>query len=175
MAVVLGWGADVWTGIAVGVASLVIGLIAWRFPRHPRKAPPTAGGARVGASAGDGDLVLETSHHLPVYDLPGGGQKPGEWLIAVTLYNRGPRPVCVSSWGVRVPSGDNIVALAPVTQFEPRLPHWIQPGTNGTWYMEADEVRRIAAERGIAFDGMVAWVSLADGRRITAPKGLPLK
>lgn len=171
----LGWGADVWTGITIGLAGLVLGLIAWRFPRHPRKLAPAAGGAGGSASAGDGDLVVETSHHLPVFDLPDGGQQPGDWLIAVTLYNRGPRPVCVSSWGVRVPGGGNIVALAPVTPFEPRLPQWVPPGTNGTWYLETDEVRRIAAERELAFGDMVAWVSLADGRRITASRGLPLK
>ncbi len=153
--------------VAPGVVGLLITVIAWQFLRNPRKPPPTV--------AGDVALVVEAANRMPVYDLPDGSQTPGEWLVGVTLYNRGDRRVCVSSWGVRVPDGSNIVALAPVTSFEPRLPHWVEPGTNGTWYLQTDEVRRIAAERGLAFGDMRPWVSLADGRRVEAPAGIPLK
>jgi hypothetical protein len=82
--------------------------------------------------------------------------------------------VCVDSFGVRVPDGGNLVVPRPATPFEPPLPHWVEPGTNGTWYLDAAGVRRIAAERGVSFEDMRAWVSLADGRRISAPAGLPL-
>ena len=44
------------------------------------------------------------------------------------------------------PDGSNIVVLSPVTPFEPRLPHWVQPGTNGTWSLDSDELRRVAVQ-----------------------------
>jgi hypothetical protein len=48
---------------------------------------------------------VATSNHLPVAVLPDGRHTSGEWLVAVTLYNRGERRVCVESFGVRVPDG----------------------------------------------------------------------
>jgi len=176
------WSAGVWTALGLGLAvlGLLITVIAWQFPRHPRKpAPAVAGQGSAGPSPQvqptDADLVIEVENHMPVYDLPDGSRAPGDWLLGVTLYNRGTRRVCVSSWGVRLPDGGNIVTFEPVTPFEPRLPHWVEPGTNGTWYLEPAQVRRIASERGANFDDMRAWVSLADGRRVTAGKGVPLE
>jgi hypothetical protein len=156
-----------WTavGLLLGVVSLAATLAAWWFPRHPRRSAHEAATAL---------LLVEVSNHLPVFDEQDGSQRTGEWLVAVTLRNRGPAPVLVRSWGIELPGQRNLVVPGRTTSFEPALPHWVQPSTSGTWYVEAVEVRQRAAEQGVSFEDMTAWVALDDGRRFEARRGLPL-
>ena len=160
--------AGQWTavGIVLGVVSIAATLAAWWFPRHPRQ--------RAAERLSAAQLIVEASNHLPLFDQPDGSQRAGEWLVAVTLLNRSTAQVLVRSWGIELPDKRNLVVPVRATRFEPALPHWVLPGTSGTWYVEADEVRRRAAAEHINFDDMTAWVTLDDGQRLTAPRGLPL-
>lgn len=80
----------------------------------------------------------------------------------------------VTGWGFLLPGGKRLVVQTPATTWEPRLPHWVPSADRASWFMEARDVRSVATAQRIAFQKMVPFVQLADGREICAPKGVPL-
>lgn len=64
---------------------------------------------------------------------------------------------------------------APTTTWEPRLPHWIPPGDEATWYLNADEARSQAAKAKVKLKHMRAYVTFADGRQVKADRAIPLR
>lgn len=149
--------------VILGVAALVIGLVAWLRPRAPKQVTAPHQTARV-----------EVANCIPVYDLPDGSTDLGEHFIGVTVLNGESAPVRVMGWGLLLPGNRRMVVTRPQTNFEPRLPHWVDPGDQAQWFLDADEVRRQQATLGCKFDDMIAYVSLADGRELKAPGGVPL-
>ena len=151
-------------GLGIGGASVAVALIAWRWPRSPKV-----------ESAPHDLLRVEVSNQFPVFDLPDGTRDVGDHLVAVTVRNGTDRPAKITSWGLRLPDGQSVVVLSPTTTWEPRLPHWVQPGDEATWYFDPAELRRIAAEHKIAFESMCAFATVGDGRSLLADRGVPLK
>src|SRR3954470_1871902 len=96
------WSGDVWVSLGIGAAGLIVAAVAWLFPRSPRESVPAAEPAppvpaetpRAPAVEPDPELVVATFNHLPVAVLPDGRHTSGEWLVAVTLYDRGEWRVC---------------------------------------------------------------------------------
>lgn len=112
---------------------------------------------------------------MPFFNEADGTVEFGGDLVGVTAHNGTERPVRATGWGVTLPGRRHIVAMTPTTRWEPSLPHWTQPGDEATWYLTVAEARRLAAEQRCAFADMVAYVSFADGRQISAASGLSLK
>lgn len=151
------WG--VFGGI-VGVIGVFVAVVAWRWPKSPHGEPI-------------GQVKVEVAYVMPVFDMPDGSQDFGEDLVSVSVKNGTPAAVKATSWGIALPNG-NIFVTHPTASWEPRLPHWIKPGDDASWHIKVDELRRIAAERQIRFDDMIAFVSFANGEAIRAEKGVPL-
>ena len=150
-------------GIGLGAGSLTLGIGAWLWPRTGARRRPHE------------QLRVTVSNHIPVFDQADGSKRLGDHLVAVTVSNGTERPVKATGWGVHLPGKRNLVALAPTTTWEPRLPHWVQPGDEATWYLDAERVRSQAAELSCRFDDMHAYVSFADGREVLADRGIPLE
>jgi len=119
-------------------------------------------------------LRVDVSNHFPKFDHPDGSQTLGDPLVAVIVRNGTARPVHVTGWGTRVPDGRTLIVTQPTTPWEPRLPHWVAAGDSATWYLDTEDVRQRAESEGWAFDDMIAFVNFADGREVTADRGLPL-
>jgi len=119
-------------------------------------------------------LRVDVSNHFPIFDRPDGSQTMGDHLVAVIVRNGTARPVHVTGWGTRGPDGRTLFVTQPTTPWEPRLPHWVAAGASATWYLDAQAVRQRAKSEGWAFDDMIAFVDIADGREVTADRGLPL-
>jgi hypothetical protein len=162
------WDASTWFGAiasAVAVASLGLAYLAWQHPRSPKPPAPKPH-----------ELVrVEVANMFPVFDEPDGSQTLGDHLIGVTLRNGSERQVRAVGWGVQLPGDRKLVARVRAAAWEPTLPHWVQASDHATWHLEADEMRTQARAHDLDFTKMVAYVSLADGRTISADGGLPLK
>jgi hypothetical protein len=131
-------------GAATGVVALVWQVITWR-----------QGGA----------VVTVTAHQaFPTY-----GDELGEPHVNVSARNSGRSPVTVKGWGLRLPDGGTMVNFNPAPWSSP-LPHRLEPGTDGSWYMSTREVARFCAKQGVKQQDMIAFVDLADGRTISAKK-----
>lgn len=164
------WDSGTWVGIGLalffGVAGLASGFWFWWRPRAPKDAK---------APENHEMLRVEVSNEFPVFDHPDGSRSVGDHLVGVTARNGSRGAVRATGWGLSIPGNRTIVAPAPTTIWEPRLPLWIQPRDAATWYFDADELRRQAASLETPFDKMVAFVRFADGREIRADRGVPLK
>lgn len=144
----------------VALIGVVVAFLAWWKPRILKSA---LRGLRV-----------EVSNIFPVFDLIDGSQRLGDHLVGVTLRNGTEHSVKVTGWGVQLPGAEKVVVMRPTTAWEPRLPHWVPASDEATWHFDPVEIRRISSERGAAYKKMRAYVRLADGRTVWAPKGVPL-
>lgn len=150
-------------GIALSAGGVVLGIGAWLWPRTgPRRRRHER-------------LRVTVSNHFPVFNRGDGSQRLGDLLVAVTVSNGTDRPVKATGWGVHLPGNRNLVAFAPTTTWEPTLPHWVQPGDEATWYLDAERVRSQAAELSCRFKDMRPYVSFAGGREVLADRGIPLE
>ncbi len=141
-------------------------------------------GARLAAPQGEAShaseppkheqLRVDVSNHFPVFDRADGSQTMGDPLVAVIARNGTARPVRATGWGARGADGRTLIVTQPTTRWEPPLPHWIAAGDEATWYLDAADVRQRAESEGWAFEDMIAFVTFADGREVTADRGLPL-
>jgi hypothetical protein len=129
-------------GAITGVAALAWQIITWRQ---------------------SGAVVAVTAHQA----FPAYGDQLGEPHVNVSARNSGRSLVTVNGWGLRLPNGRTMVNLNPVLWSSP-LPHRLEPGADGSWYMPTHEIARFCAEHGVRQQGMIAFVNLADGRTISA-------
>lgn len=129
-------------GALTGVAALAWQVITWR-----------QGGAVVTVSA------LQA---FPTY-----ADQLGEPHVNVTARNSGRSPVTVNGLGLRLPDGRTMVVPSPASWSSP-VPHRLEPGADGSWYMPTAEVARFCADNGIKQQDLIAFVRLADGRTISA-------
>lgn len=150
-------------GAAATVAGVIVAMLAWLRPRAV---------ARRGAA--HERLTVEVANQFPVFDRRDGSSELGGHLVAVTARNGTPDSVKAVGFGLRLPGERRMVARVPATAWEPRLPHWIQPSGEATWYFDAEQVRQQGSELGCSFDEMRAYVSFADGREVSASRGVPL-
>lgn len=159
------WNDPLWVpvGLAIGTVGVVLTLLLWYKPRSPKRLPAAHQTVRV-----------EVANSFPVYHQQDGSRDVGEHLIGVTVLNGEAAPIKVLGWGLLLPEGRRMVITRPQTSFEPRMPHWVQPGDQALWFLDADEVRRQRAHIGCKFEQMIAYVSLADGRELKAENGVPL-
>lgn len=153
-----------WVGIALTVAFGVVGIATWRWPRSPKAVP----------AAEHEELRVEVSNHVPVFGHPDGSLSAGDHLVAVIARNGTDRRARATGWGIRIPDGRTLVVTTPTTMWEPRLPHWLQPGDEATWYLEANALREQAGALGCSYDDMRAFVHFADVREVQSDRGVPL-
>ena len=66
-----------------------------------------------------------------------------------------------------MPDGQNMIVPNPAPWSSP-LPHRLEPGADGNWYVATPAVARVCAEHGIRQQDVIAFVNLADGRRVSA-------
>jgi hypothetical protein len=129
-------------GALTGVAALAWQVVTWR-----------QGGAVVTVTA---------FQAFPTY-----GDQLGEPYVNVSARNSGRSPVTVNGLGLRLPDGRAMV-MPSLPSWSSPLPHRLEPGADGSWYMPTAEVARFCADNGIKQQGLIAFVQLADGRTITA-------
>ncbi len=129
-------------GAVTGVAALAWQVITWR-----------ESGAIVAVTA------LQA---FPTY-----GDRAGDPHVNVTARNTGRSPVTVNGWGLRLPDGRTMVVPNPAPWSSP-VPHRLEPGGDGSWYLPTAEVARFCAEHGVRQQDMIAFVNLADGRSTNA-------
>jgi hypothetical protein len=129
-------------GAVTGVAALAWQVISWRQ---------------------SGAVVAVTARQAS----PVSGDHAGEQLVIVSARNSGRSPVTVNGWGLRLLGGGAMVSFNPVPGSSP-MPLRLEPGADGSWLLPTHEVARFCAERGVRQQDMIAFVDLADGRRIRA-------
>lgn len=129
-------------GALTGVGALTWQVITWRQ---------------------SGAIVTVTAlQAFPTY-----GDHAGEPHVNVSARNTGRSPVTVKGWGLRLPDGRSMVVPNPAPWSSP-LPHRLEPGADGSWYVPTAEVARFCAEDGTRQQDVIAFVILADGRTISA-------
>ena len=87
--------------------------------------------------------------------------------------NTGRAGTTVTGWGFAMPGDANVYSTRALRISEP-LPCRLESHSKATFYLEADELRRVHAERGIAFTNMQPWVDLASGKRVRCNSTVPL-
>ena len=68
-----------------------------------------------------------------------------------------------------MPDGRNMISFNPASWSTP-LPHRLEPGADGSWYVPTSEVAGFCAKHGIRQQDVIAFVDLADGRTINAKR-----
>lgn len=141
-----------WIGAASGVVALI-----WQIATRRRSAH------RVQVTANQAWLTY-----------PSGDLSPD--MVSVTANNVGAGPVTVKSWGVEMTKGKNFV-LTDYVQGSTPLPHRLESGDEGVWFIEAERIEGVASEQGASPDEVRrwrAWVSLGTGEKIYAKRGMPI-
>lgn len=142
-----------WTAAAVGATPGLLAL-AWNMLSWKRSGP-----------------VIEVT---AVNELPVFGDSVGEdWFIGVVASNKGRSPITVEGFGFRTPEGGNIVTMRPPA-WSDLLPHRLEPGASATFRSPANEIRQVAAERGLALQKLRPFVHLAGDRYVFA-KRMPIE
>lgn len=156
------WNAGTWLGVIGGGLTLVGIVLSYVFWWRPRPTPTR----RLEAHE---RLAVEVANHFFVFD-----HGVGDQLVAVIARNGSDRRVRATGYGIALPTNRHLVLQARLTPLDPQLPHWIEPGDAATWYFAAADLRTAAREEGVTFDVMRAYVTFADGRKVTADRGLPV-
>jgi hypothetical protein len=141
-----------WVGAASGVVALI-----WQIATRRRSAH------RVQVTANQAWLTYTSGDLSPD-------------MVSVTANNVGAGAVTVTSWGVEMSKGKNFV-LTDYVQGSTTLPHRLESGANGVWFIEAERIEGVAGEQGASRDEVRqwrAWVSLATGEKIYAKRGMPI-
>jgi hypothetical protein len=102
-----------------------------------------------------------------------GDPRLPDHLLQVTATNHGRGPTTVTGWGFQLP-GNSLLAVPQQTPMSTPLPHRLEPGAEGSWFMDAQEIRLRSAELGIPFNRIIGYVTLAGGEKIHAKRGVPL-
>jgi hypothetical protein len=137
-------------GAVTGVGSLLWQVIMWRQ---------------------SGPVVTVTATQtIPLYR-----DHAGDAHVAVTARNTGRSPITVNQWGLQRPDGyvtwlpQNLPSSTP-------LPHRLEPGTEGNWYVATREIIQSCAEHSGNYQELTAFVGLANGKKVYAKKpGIGLK
>ena len=111
-----------------------------------------------------GSVVDVTANQsLPVYR-----GEVGAPHVQVAATNKGRGPTTVTSWGLRMPDGNDMTVLYQLPWSSP-LPFAILPdGAAGAWFVEIDKVQDACQRAGLDHRHLQAWVRLSDGRQIFA-------
>jgi hypothetical protein len=111
-----------------------------------------------------GSVVHVTANQsLPVYR-----GEVGAPHVQVAATNKGRGPTTVTSWGLRMPDGNDMTVLYQLPWSSP-LPFAILPdGAAGAWFVEIDKVQDACQRAGLDHRHLQAWVRLSDGRQIFA-------
>ena len=96
-----------------------------------------------------------------------------EHYVAVEAVNHGRAPTTITAWGFALPGGANFYSTIP-QPISDALPCRLESHSKATFYLEADQVRQVHRERGIAFTDMRPWVDLGSGKRVSCKKTVPL-
>jgi hypothetical protein len=91
-----------------------------------------------------------------------------DWHVDVTAWNSGRSPATVTGWGLRFPDDQSIDIDFDILSWSAALPHRLEQGANGSWFIPTDKVRAECARRGIRYQDLTAYVGLADGRIVSA-------
>lgn len=129
-------------GALTGVAALAWQVLTWR-----------QGGAVVTVTA---------FQAFPTY-----GDQLGEPHVNVTARNSGRSPVTVNGFGLQLPDGRTMV-VSSLPSWSSPVPHRLEPGADGSWYIPTAEIARFCADNGIKQQDLIAFVRLADGRTTSA-------
>jgi len=135
--------------IVISIVALVVSAasLAWQVASWKRSGPV---------------VKVTAAQLLPVFD-----HGPGDWHIAVTARNSGRAPVTVTGWGLRFPDGQTYTMLVNLPWSTP-LDHRLDAGTEGSWMIATEDVKRECAARGIRYQDLTAFVRLGNGRTVDA-------
>lgn len=133
-----------WTLVGVALAVIGIGVTVWLSrPAKPR-------------------VRIEVANAWASY-----GTHLGDWCASIEAINSG-AAVTLSSVGYRFPDGANLISTAP----EPgstRLPHRLEPHSNATFLMPAEDILAQCAQRGVDPSALKSWVKLQTGKKVFGP------
>lgn len=96
-----------------------------------------------------------------------------EHYVAVEAVNTGRAPTTITGWGFAMPGGANFYSTIPL-RISDALPCRLESHSKATFYLDAEQVRQVHHERGIAFTDMRPWVDLGSGKRVRCKKTVPL-
>jgi hypothetical protein len=136
---------------AIACAAFVIGGIslAWQIISWRRSGPV---------------VVVDAHQSFPVF----AGDRPGDLHTQVTARNRGRAAVTVTSWGFSLPTGEN--AFWNATRWSTSLPHRLEPHSEASWFVDTDSIKFGAAQNGVAYQSLRAYVTLANGKCVNAKR-----
>jgi len=97
---------------------------------------------------------------------------PGAHHFQVTVINQGRTEGTVTTRGLEMPGGSNLIDLKPLPWSDTPGPVAAQGRLN--FYIEAEPVIQLRAQHGVAIKELIPWVQLATGRKVTGPR-LPYK
>ena len=88
--------------------------------------------------------------------------------VQIAATNNGRGQTTVTSWGLRMPDGNDMTVLYQLPWSSP-LPFAIPPGgAAGTWFLETDKAQDACQRAGLDHRQLQAWVRLSDGRQVLA-------
>jgi hypothetical protein len=137
--------------LIVALAGLVISLvsIAWQ----------------VWTYLNDGPRVkVEASSTLTFYG-PSGPQQVRDSHVTIRAINRGRAAATIASWGLQLPSGENLIEVEAPNGSNP-LSNRLEPHSAAEFHVPADSLRDECRQRHINPDRSRAWVMLASGKQV---------
>lgn len=130
------------------LASFVLGLIGtvlatasvvWQFAQHQLTGPRVRVDLRWGGLTSLGSLTGPLSSSLETFQAA-GVTRP---MFAVVVRNVGRTPIDIQGYGVAVPNGARV--SQPGNQFDPRLPHRLEGGSQATFHVQLELVQGLVA------------------------------
>ncbi|TNC23784.1 hypothetical protein [Amycolatopsis alkalitolerans] len=114
-------------------------------------------------------MRIKTANSFPVFQ----GSGVGDHYVEVMATNRGRAATTVESWGIELPATNETAIPATQAPWSTSLPHRLEPHSNATFYVLADEVRSIVAQKRTTFRDLRPFVRLSTGQKVYG-RGVPL-
>ena len=94
----------------------------------------------------------------------------GPELLGIEVTNVGRARLQVTKCSIDLHRGSMGASFPRGNPWSPALPHWIEPGTSETWYVELDDARALVRTTRKVIDGRAGGVhmtvELGDGRKV---------
>ena len=84
------------------------------------------------------------------------------------MINKGRTEGMVTTWGLEMPGGSNLVGMKLLPGSDTPGPVAAQGRLN--FYIEAEPVIQRCAQHGVGVKELIPWVQLATGKKVTGPR-----